>query len=355
MQRQPYRYRGFTVIEVLVVVAIIALLVAILLPSLRAARLHAKTVVCGSNLHHIGLAVANYLFGSEGVYPASYVYPYDERGRWSVKEQQKSRPFGYLHWSHFMYSGGQVGPEAFQCPMFDHGGAPRTNPGRKNDDWEAGQVDQNGDARPNDLIDKQAPRMSYTANAAIMPRNKFTSDLSGGPRVNVFVRDSKVRRPGSTIVVTEFLNNWRAIGVDSGNGVLSKSHRPINPFYHVGGGFDEYKPAPQNAGFIYGLPQDQETYGLLPLREVRDKVNILDHTSGIPQINAVGRHHPAKDQIYAEEYGGESNFLFGDSHVEAMTPLESVQKRLWGDRYYSLSGQNQILNMTTVVAGSRRN
>ncbi len=44
---------AFTLIEVLVVVGIIALLVAILLPSLRNARESAKGSVCGSNMRHI--------------------------------------------------------------------------------------------------------------------------------------------------------------------------------------------------------------------------------------------------------------------------------------------------------------
>ncbi len=49
--------QGFTLIEVLVVVAIIALLVAILLPSLAAAREGARASVCGTNLKQILTAV----------------------------------------------------------------------------------------------------------------------------------------------------------------------------------------------------------------------------------------------------------------------------------------------------------
>lgn len=51
---------GFTLIEVLVVVAIIALLVAILLPSLNRAREQARTAVCLSNLKQFGTAFALY-------------------------------------------------------------------------------------------------------------------------------------------------------------------------------------------------------------------------------------------------------------------------------------------------------
>jgi prepilin-type N-terminal cleavage/methylation domain-containing protein len=54
--------KGFTLIEVLVVVAIIALLISILLPSLTAARRQAKMLVCQTNLRTI--CQANYLYGA---------------------------------------------------------------------------------------------------------------------------------------------------------------------------------------------------------------------------------------------------------------------------------------------------
>lgn len=54
------RKRAFTLVELLVVLAIIALLLAFLLPALNAARERARRIKCGSNLHQIGIAVRMY-------------------------------------------------------------------------------------------------------------------------------------------------------------------------------------------------------------------------------------------------------------------------------------------------------
>jgi len=60
-----HRARAFTLAELLVVVAIMALLIAILLPSLGKARKQAKATVCMSNLRGLGLAVRMYSMVNE--------------------------------------------------------------------------------------------------------------------------------------------------------------------------------------------------------------------------------------------------------------------------------------------------
>ena len=65
------KIKGFTLIEMLVVVAIIALLISILLPSLSKARELARRTVCGANVKDIGTTLYIYQGDNLDVFPTS--------------------------------------------------------------------------------------------------------------------------------------------------------------------------------------------------------------------------------------------------------------------------------------------
>src|SRR5688572_18349252 len=63
---------GFTLVEILVVVAIISILIALMLPAIQAARESARKTKCANNLKQIGLAIHNYMDVKKS-FPPGYV------------------------------------------------------------------------------------------------------------------------------------------------------------------------------------------------------------------------------------------------------------------------------------------
>src|ERR1700677_3535532 len=100
MARKKCLYRscvlGFTLVELLVVVGIMALLIALLLPALSKARAAAMTTKCLSNLHQVGLATMSYVADNKGKLPYNYIENAD--GSFEMEDSVVSALFsdGYL-------------------------------------------------------------------------------------------------------------------------------------------------------------------------------------------------------------------------------------------------------------------
>ena len=114
------RIRGFTLVELLVVIGIIAVLLAILLPVLNKVRQHAKNVICQSNIRQICQACLMYGNENRGVVPD----PYDSTARPWPGSAIQTEAKAWYSWTigtlwPYVSSSPDVRRRIFNCPSDD--------------------------------------------------------------------------------------------------------------------------------------------------------------------------------------------------------------------------------------------
>jgi prepilin-type N-terminal cleavage/methylation domain-containing protein/prepilin-type processing-associated H-X9-DG protein len=99
------RARGFTLIEVLVVMAIIGILVGMLLPAIQSARESARRTSCSNNLKQIGIALAGHQ-SSAGAFPPGIMASAWRSGNVETSSSALSgriASFGFFQWTYFLH------------------------------------------------------------------------------------------------------------------------------------------------------------------------------------------------------------------------------------------------------------
>jgi prepilin-type processing-associated H-X9-DG protein len=289
--------------ELLVVIGIIAILIALLLPALTKARSVSNQLTCAANLRSIGQGLSIYVIDSKGVFPAAYLYVGQSID--NGVETPTSPINGYLHWSYYLYGAQGMSPNAFQCPELNKGGLPPCNPSP--DNFDPDQVAWPGPP----IVDQEAPRLAYTLNEAICPRNKLVIGFQNAVRTYQFVKAAQVSNSSGTILATEFGENAAQF---------------VSGFVGTDGTVDMYELA-IGIGFRQVTAAD--------LDPVPTSTTYASPTS--TRLDWVGRNH-GKPGTYPDQR--RTNFLYVDGHVETKTIYETLSPFQWGEHFWSLIPNN---------------
>lgn len=186
------RRRAFTLVELLVVIAVLALLMAILLPALRQARTRARDSACASNIRQLGVSLQLYVQENRGYYPGDH---------WSYPPTQRS----FVSWAPRIRRYASGSRDVYVCPSLETTEARWDPPS----DWTGEDVTWLGYApgeRPlmGDPYNGQVEYFSYGYNAWGV-RRLWVPQLGLGGLVGegawAELRESRIRNPADMIAL----------------------------------------------------------------------------------------------------------------------------------------------------------
>jgi prepilin-type N-terminal cleavage/methylation domain-containing protein/prepilin-type processing-associated H-X9-DG protein len=199
MQHAHSKSTAFTLIELLIVIAILSLLVSILLPSLSRAKQLARRTICGSNIRHLALTNTLYAASNQDFYVIAAQDIFNDLGdgrggrfRWHGVRDGANQTFDPAKGPLAPYIGSDGKMKA--CPTFESMiGSTRTN------DFERGC---GGYGYNEQYIGGRNDKYGYGPQAAA--ESARTSDVSRPSGTVMFTDAGIAQSSGSGGVVTEY-------------------------------------------------------------------------------------------------------------------------------------------------------
>jgi prepilin-type processing-associated H-X9-DG protein len=258
-----------------------------------------------------------YMGDNEDVYPPAYYYRNPNAGG-------SLDATGIEQWSGFMQpyikNWGM-----FICGSDKVGGLPPTNfddrPGGGNN-LGTGPGGGTSFTPGSGIQDNQAPRLSYTANEALMPRPRGgIGGVMVGQLQNV-VSGTVVENVANTIAATEFTDYLNAVSGTGPGGTCYKSHRPTDGWAMDAAGTLPYDTSAQmDPNSIYAISSQAAK-------------NIF---AAQPTAPLGGGSYPHLIYANSGRHAGGNTFIFADGHAKFLKVDQTLNcnRFMWGTRAYN--------------------